>query len=186
SIKLKNAHKTDPENRIRDDSAALCKEENLICQFDIPNAASALYVEASLSNRTITCSMELLAPSDKKTTKARMNWLVKQFSKLSKKEIDQIRIGAKWPGGAQITWAGITELRDDPICIQTSNKKLVPHRFIVQTVLDMAGKFSGQRTFIEGLEKTVTQFYYTVGENLSTWVPPAPKFEDNPENESLE
>lgn len=183
TIKLKNIHKTDPEKRIKDDSSFLCDKESLICQFDIPRAASILLIEANLANRTVTCSMEMLAPGDKKSTKARVNWLVRQFAKI---EADGIRVGAKWPGGAQVTWSTLIELRDDPNLIQAENVKLVPHRFIVQTVLDLAGKFSGQRTFIENLEKTVAEYYQSVGENLSPWVAPAPKFEDNPAVEIVE
>lgn len=176
TIKLSRNHKSDPEKRIKDDASYLCEKESLICQFDIRRAPSILLVEASLTNRTVICSMEILAPGDKKTTKARVNWLIRQFTKI---ESNGIRIGAKWPGGAKITWKALTELRDDPGLIQTDNTKLIPHRFIVQTVLDLAGKFSGQRTFIEGLEKTVAEYYHTVGENLSPWVAPVPKFENN-------
>ncbi|PHZ86153.1 hypothetical protein CRD36_05640 [Paremcibacter congregatus] len=175
NIKLSRAHKSDSEARLKDDSAFLCEKETLICQLHIPDAASVLTIDASLANRTISCSMEVLAPGDKKTTKARVNWLVRQFAKI---EPGAIRVGAKWPGGSQITWSYLENLRDDPSTIQTENPNLVPHRFIVQTVLDMAGKFSGQRTFIEGLEKTVAEFYHSVGENLTEWVPPAPKFEN--------
>ena len=180
TIKLKNSHRSDPEGRIKDDARSLCEKESLFCQLDIPRAASILLIEASLTNRTVSCSMEILAPGHKKTTKAKVNWLVRQFSKV---EPDRIRIGAKWPGSAKITWSTLVELREDPSIIQAGNTKLVPHRFIVQTVLDLAGKFSGQRTFIEGLEKTVTEYYHVVGENLSSWVAPAPKFEDNTANE---
>lgn len=182
TIKLSKAHKFDPEKRLKDDANTLCKNEALICRFLIPQAASILTVEAKLSNRTITSSMELLAPGDKKSTKAKVNWLVRQ---LAKTENDNIRIGARWPGRTKETWKTLSELRENPNALQTENAKLIPYGFIVQTVLDMAGRFSGQRTFIEGLEKTVTEFYQAIGENLSAWVPPAPKFEEKL-NEELE
>lgn len=174
TIKLMKAHKSDPEKRLKDDAIVLCDKESLICGFDIPRAASLLTVEASLTNRTVTSSMELLAPADKKSTKARVSWLIRQLSKV---EISDIRIGAKWPGAAKDTWGSLEELRENPALLQSENTKLVPHRFIVQTVLDLAGKFSGPKTFVEGLEKTVIEYYHSVGENLSAWVAPAPKFE---------
>lgn len=176
TIKLSKSHKSDPEKRLKDDVSILCDNEDLMCGFDIPSAASLLTVEASLTNRTVTSSMELLAPADKKTTKAKVNWLIRQLAKV---ETNGIRIGAKWPGGAKDTWASLEELREDPALLQTENLKLVPHRFMVQTVLDLAGKFSGPKTFVEELEKTVTEYYHSVGENLSAWVAPAPKFESS-------
>ncbi len=179
-IKLKQDHKSNPEKRLKDDIAAFCDNESLICQFDISNASSLLTVEASLTNRTISCSMELQAPSDRKTTKARVNWLIRQ---LIKADQNGIRIGAKWPRSSKNTWATLEELRDNPNLLQTKNTKLTPHRFIIQTVIDHAGKFSGQRTFVEGLEKTVTDYYHNIGENLTAWVPNPPKIDVNLDKE---
>lgn len=175
-IKLKKNHKTNPVKRLKDDAVILCEKKLLTCELDIPRAASTLSILASLNNRTITCSMEILARGDKKSTKARINWLVKQFSKI---DPTGIRIGAKWPSRAPITWASLEDLKEEPTIIQTDNLKLAPHRFIIQTVLDIAGKFSGQRTFIEALDNTVSNYYHSVGENLTAWVPPAPKFEED-------
>lgn len=176
SIKLSKLHKTDPEKRLKDDVSILCENKSLRCHFVIPSAASLLSVNVSLANRTVTNSMELLAPEDKKTTKAKVNWLVRQLAKV---ETSGIRICAKWPSRANDTWASLEELRENPAYIQTENTKLVPHRFMVETKLDLAGKFSGQKTFIEGLEKSVIEYYHTIGENLSAWVAPAPKFESH-------
>lgn len=179
TIKISKNHQENPEARLKNDISTLCDEESLYCFFEIPNAASNLSVDVSLTNRTVTCSMEIIAPTNKQTTKARVNWLIHQLDKV---DAEGIRIGAKWPTRTKDTWANLSDLRDDPILLQTTNTKLAPHRFTVQTVLDLAGKFSGQKTFVEGLEKSVTYYYHNIGENLINWVPPAPKFETDIEN----
>ena len=116
--------------------------------------------------------MELDAPKEKKTTKARVNWLLRQ---LEKSDPTEIYIKAKWPGRAADTQTSLAELREDPLALDGENAKSTPTRFEVLLVRDLAGRFSGSRTFIEELEKAVPQFYEQVGERLRAWVPYPPK-----------
>lgn len=44
-------------------------------------------------------------------------------------------------------------------------------------IRDLAGKFSGSRTFIELLEQAVPYFYEQVGEKLRAYVAPPPKLQ---------
>ncbi|WP_255199644.1 hypothetical protein [Marinobacter lutaoensis] len=43
--------------------------------------------------------------------------------------------------------------------------------------VDLAGKFSGRKVFIEEVEKAVPHFYQEAGQWLKAWTPPAPKIE---------
>lgn len=57
----------------------------------------------------------------------------------------------------------------------------------VFTSLDLGGKFSGNRVFIEQLESLVPHFYENAGQYLKAWVAPAPRVkrtEKEPEEET--
>ena len=175
TIRLKPSHKADPEQRLKDDCAELVDTQCLQCRFEVPDAASDLHVTADLARRVICCSMEVAAPTDKKSTKARVNWLVRQ---LQKTENTTIQIVAKWPSRVKDTAKTLQALRDDPAVLQCDNPSLVPSKFQVQLVRDLAGKFSGSKTFLEGLNDAVADFYRDAGEHLKVWVAPAPKLAD--------
>lgn len=172
SLKLKKAHRDDPEKRIQDDCGRLLKEHRLYCTLNIPDAASDLDVIVDLKTRHVTCSMCLDAPEDKKKTSARVNWIVRQ---LKKTDDPDVLIRAKWPSKAGDTAEKLTILRENPVALQTDNQKLAPHRFEVMLVRDLAGKFTGRRTFIEHLEQVVPEFYREVGQHLRAWIPSPPK-----------
>ena len=171
-IKLKKAHRDDPAKRLRDDCDQLVKEFRLHCTLEIPDAASDLEVMADLRTRNVTCWMTLDAPDDKKKTSARVNWLLRQ---LKDTDDPDVMIKARWPSRAADTIAKLSVLREDPTALQTENQKSAPNRLDAMLVRDLAGKFTGRRTFIEHVERVVPEFYQQVGQHLRAWVPPPPK-----------
>ena len=72
---------TDPQAWLKDDCETLVNEQVLRCVLDVPHAATDIEVVANLTKRTISCSMKLGAPKDKKRTSARVNWLTRQLTK---------------------------------------------------------------------------------------------------------
>nr|WP_298250706.1 hypothetical protein [uncultured Halomonas sp.] len=171
-VKLPRAHKKDPNKRLVDDCQALASEKRLTTTIQIPNAASDLTVTASLVPRTITCSMKLEAPKDKVKSSAKLNWLLRQIpDSLS----DNFHIKAFRPGRAPETDKPINELKQDPDLIEADNSSTPPSSFEVFYTLDLAGKFQGNRVFIEQLEEAVPFFYEKVGQHLRAWVAPPPK-----------
>ncbi|MBO6504767.1 MAG: hypothetical protein JJ850_05200 [Kordiimonadaceae bacterium] len=182
SQKLKKKHESDPSTRLKDDSSDFVEKQKLEATFKIPDAASDLIVTADLTRRTVSVGMELATPSDKKSTKARANWLLRQLQKSDSK---LIHIVAVWPGRIRDTIVTLEALRKDPDCIQCENPGLVPVKFRPMLVCDMAGKFSGAKTFLEGMNNSVLEFYEDVGEHLRVWVPPAPKLPKQEEPEDV-
>ena len=176
-LKLERKYRESPQERANDDCRRLVDECRLCCTLQIPGAAADLQIAADLQTRTISCAMELEAPRDKKQTKARVNWLVRQ---LTKADDPDIYIRAKWPSKAPDTMETLARVRDNPLALQTTNLKLAPRALEVLMVKDVAGKFSGTRTFIEQLERTVPLFYDQVGQYLRAWqpVPPKPRTEE--------
>ena len=51
---------------------------------------------------------------------------------------------------------------------------MAPTGFEVLMIEDLAGRFSGRRTFIEDLEKVIPEFYEKVGQHLRRWNPSPP------------
>lgn len=171
-LKLSRQHRTDPPRRLHDDCEELVKQRTLSCVLEIPHAAADLHVTADLTTRTIVSSMRLTAPKDKKSTKARANWLARQ---LAKARSDDIYIKAIRPGRAEDTQAPLAEVLNDARVLESSGTNVAPVAFEVFHMLDLAGKFSGSKVFIERLEDAVPYFYEQVGQRLRAWVEPPPK-----------
>ncbi len=171
-LRLSRAHTSDQAQRLRDDCDELVATKSLSSTLDIPDAAAPLVVTAHLGRRTITCSMSLHAPKDRKRASARINWLLKQ---LAGAEPANVFIKASWPGRAPDTHASLAAARENTACLEADNANLAPVAFEVLMVRDLAGKFSGARTFIEGLEDFVPQYYENIGQQLRAWVAAPPK-----------
>lgn len=183
TLKLPRSHTTDQEKRLKDDCEQLVSTHRLLCIIDVPDAAAPINVCADLSHRTISSTMRLAAPKDRKTAQSRINWIVRQ---LVKADSENIFVNAIWPGRAQDTQASLAELRENPQLLRVDNIALVPQYFDAVMVRDLAGKFAGPRTFIEHLEEIVPNFYEQVGQHLRTWVAPPPKLVERGETSAEE
>ncbi len=177
SLQLKTKERGDPEHRLSVDCQTLAQKHLLTATLEVPDAAASIEVIADLARRTLCCSMRVAAPGDKKSTKPRINWLLKQ---LPKENTEGIQVTAEWPGRAMDTSVPLSALREDPNSIIGDNASRVPSWFKVSLVRDLAGKFSGAKTFIEATEETIPDFYRRVGERLKAWVPTPPKLQERP------
>ncbi|MDZ7640953.1 MAG: hypothetical protein U5J62_02835 [Desulfurivibrio sp.] len=171
-LKLPRAHSTDPVARLKDDCEVLAKDRILKCILEIPNAATDVEVVADLTKRTIICSMKLAAPQDKKRATARVNWLARQ---LVKADPEGMFIKALRPGRAEETQAPLAAVLADPAVLDSSNSTVVPNAFEIFYMVDLAGRFGGNKIFIDELETAVPRFYEQAGQKLRAWVPPPPK-----------
>lgn len=177
-LRLSRTHRTNPQQRLRDDAESLVKNKTLTCDLEIPDAAADLHVTADLAKRTIVCSMRLSAPQDRKRTNAKVNWLRHQLDRgepTSPRDIKDIYIKAVRPGRAQDTQALLTDVLESPDALSSGATDVVPQAFEVFYMVDLAGKFSGNKKFIEELEKVVPHFYEQAGQRLRAWVAPPPK-----------
>jgi len=179
SVKIQRKLADDPTNRLKSGIAELVDSHVLSATLQVPNAAADIEVSASLGPRTISASMLLKAPSDRKSTSARVNWLLRMIGE----DDDRLLVRAHWPGRTPPTTKPLAELRDAPDAIQADNPSVTPHGFEV-ILLERTGKrFSGRKTFIEDLERIVPDFYDLVGSNLRAWQPSPPKPVRTPESE---
>ncbi|WP_019021524.1 hypothetical protein [Thioalkalivibrio sp. ALE23] len=182
-LRLSRTHRTDPQARLKSDCELLACEHVLRCELDIPHAAAELHVEANLEKRVIVTSMRLDAPKDKKKTSARVNWLRRQLDNV---ESEGFFVKAIRPGKAEATQAPLGLVLEDPEHLESENTDAVPTAFEVRYVTDQASRFSGNKVFIEELERAVPHFYEQVGQRLRAWVPPPPKMKSDPVNSASE
>jgi len=171
-LKIGRAHAKNPAKRLKDDSEKLAAEHKLEVILNVPNAAADLDVTADLYGRSIFCGMRLTAPKDKKSASARINWLLRQLSDC---ETNNFWIKAIRAGRASDTDARLADVIAEKSCLNADDSVAVPTAFEVFYMLDLAGRFSGSRVFIEELEKAVPHFYEQVGQFLRAWVAAPPK-----------
>jgi len=163
---------------------ALCNDKRLTSQIVVPHAAAPMNIVADLSCRVITCEMMLYAPEDRKSTKARVNWLTRQIPVGEDGGDARVWIQARRRGGSAETAKTLSALRDDPIAIDDdSTANTPPTSFVIWMEADDARAFGGKRKFVEQLETLVPTFYEHVGQHLKAWVPPAPKVKREVEEE---
>ncbi|SLN39419.1 hypothetical protein [Roseisalinus antarcticus] len=161
----------DPAARLKSLIDHLVARHTLSSVFRVPHCASDIDVCVDLARRTIAVSMSLKAPTDKKSTKARINWLLRMLPE----DDERLLVRAHWPGRGAPTTKDVRTLRDDPSVIQNDNADATPHSFEVLLVENLGKRFSGRRTFIEDIERVVPSFYDLVGVNLKAWQMPPPK-----------
>lgn len=176
TIGLSRAHSGSSSKRIEDDAAILSKDQELRAKYNVPDAASPITVIANLKGRTIDVSMQLPAPMDRKSTVARVNWLLRQLPK----DGEELHIRTYWPRRTKATQASLESIRENPSVLQIEDRSLAPTSFEVKLVRNAVGRFSQPKRFVEELEEVVRRFYEQVGQRLKRWQPAAPKIAETP------
>ena len=173
-LRLSRRHQAESETRVADACHEFVDSHELHSSFIVPNAAGDIEVRANLQRRTITCAMKLDAPGDRKRATARINWLARQLRGVDPADIE---LRAFWRGRAGPTQASLSEVLTDPRSLEGGRTGTAPTSFEVSIVKDLAGRFSGRKTFVEDLEKLVPEFYERIGQRLRPWTPPPPPIE---------
>ena len=170
-VKLNRAERDDPTEFINRVLDGLSDEQVLEIEYLIPDGVSSLKVSADLRGKTLTSSMTIGAAEDRKTAKARVNWLLRQ---LAKTHDDGIHIKAAY-GRREDLQAGLAKVREDPAVLGREDPKICPKRFEVKLISDLGKRMEGPKTIVQALETHVPEFYTQVGQYLRPWVPSAPR-----------
>ncbi len=172
SERIKRAHQSDIALRDKEALEVLRDTQCLKAVFDVPNAAAPLEICADLKRRTIDIGMTLSAPRDRKTSKARANWLLRQ---INTDQIDDLHVRMTWPGRSEDTQFTIKELLEDVSICEVGKENLQVLSFFIFNAKRLGARFTQQVNFITDLETVVPQFYQDVGQSLTEWRPSAPK-----------
>ncbi len=175
SFRLARKYRHNSTVRLKDACDALVASNELCSSFIVPNAASNIEVIVNLQRRTISCSMKLSAPGDRKRASARINWLLRQLRAV---DGNDVIIRTYWPGRSSHTQALMPEVRNDTACLENERAGLAPASFEVLILKDLGGRFSGRRTFIKDLERLIPEFYDRVGQHLRNWSAPPPSIDE--------
>jgi len=172
-IALGRKQKKSPEAKYNEYVETLIKRYRLADDFSIPNTAGDIHLETDLRRRTITISMALDPPQDKKRPTAAINWLTRQ---LKKHELPNVLITCQWPRKTPGTTINLQQAIEFPEDLVPENVKELPTKLEVRRVVDLAGRFRGAKTLVEDCEKEFVAFYKNIGQNLTPWTPPPPKY----------
>lgn len=171
-VKLSRKHQESGAEWLKDGCSELAENRTLSCALHVPDAANDMNIVADVALRTITCSLRLAAPKDRKSTKARVNWLVRQ---LKESKGEELQIRAIRSGKAHNNMKPVAVLRENPQSLEISNPDIVPTAFEVVLTRDLAGRFAMSQKFIEELEAAVPAFYDAAMQYLKAWQAPPPK-----------
>ena len=174
--RLSRRHRSDAILRAKDELTNLRETNQLVVVLDIPDAAARLEVVADISRRSVDVGMTLRAPEDKKSTKARVNWLMRQ---IKVDDRDDLHIRLLWPGKNEPTQHTLAELRQNVELAGEGKEHLAPHSFHLFTSKRLGGRFTQQVNFIVDLEQCVPDFYRDFGSSLVAWKKAAPKIKDD-------
>lgn len=172
SEKLPRKHQNDPTQRQKDELRILREAQQLRCQLQIPGAAAPLEIVADIQRRCIDVGMSLRAPEDKKTTKARVNWLLRQ---IKTENLNDLHFRLLWPGTSEPTQFLVHDLKENVDICDEGKQHLVAHGFQVFVSKRLGGRFTQQVNFISDLEECIPAFYGEVGSGLTVWKKPAPR-----------
>ena len=176
AVRLSRAEKTDPAVFVGRVLTGLCEKNELSIAYVIPDGVSDLLVRVDLRAKSITSSMTLAAPSDRKTAKARVNWLLRQLAKTPTDNAhDDVHIAAIYARRRQNTQASLSKVREDPGVLAKEDPKVCPTAFEVKLITALGRRMDGPRTIVQALEAHVPDFYSRVGQRLKPWVASAPK-----------
>lgn len=173
--RLPKKHRNDPAQRRKDDMLSLREDAQLRSVMEIPDAAAPVEVVADIARRTIDIGMTLRSPEDRVSSKARVNWLLRQIRSES---TDEVYVRLTWPGRSETTQFSLKELIADPSICEKDKNGLQVTRFHVFIARRLGAKFTQQTNFIKELEDVVPEFYREIGQNLQEWRKTAPKIKE--------
>ncbi len=172
SEKLPRKHAGNPAQRLKDELGDLRERHCLNCTLTIPDAAAPIEVTADIMRRSVDVGMTLRAPDDKKSTKARLNWLLRQIKSA---DTDGLFIRMLWPGGSEPTQYAVADLQGTPDLASEGKEHLTSHGFHIFLSERLGARFTQQTNFISELERIVPKFYGETGANLVAWMRKAPQ-----------
>lgn len=174
--RLPKKHKADPAQRRKDELQILREDGQLMSFLDVPDAAAPVEVVADIRRRTIEIGMSLRAPEDRVSSRARVNWLLRQ---IKTDKTDDIFVRMTWPGRSESTQFQLSELISDPTVCEKDKNGLQVTKFHIFISRRVGAKFTQQVNFIKELEDVVPFFYREIGQNLQEWRKPPPKIKSD-------
>ena len=170
SISASRSNLANPGAWVEQEAKRFTAEKMLSFELDVPNAASKILVESDFLRRAVRVSMKLMAPTDRNSNSARLNWLLRQ---LAKSEKSKIIIRCITRGKSQNFGAMADEINPKSDEIRDLGEIV---SFQIEMSTDLGARFNSRKKFVESLEEIVPDFYNNIGQYVQAFVPPPPKY----------
>jgi len=157
-------------------TAVLCEglvdSGQLSATLRVPGAASDMDVVADLRARQIVVAATIEAPGDKRG-KGSVSWLTRQLrSAHPDTVVESYALRASTPATATLAQA----LEDPAVLLTDGQNDIAKFHVLRRTEAGQAGKSGGKKPgFIDTVNRSIDTFYATVLQQITPWVPPAPK-----------
>jgi len=140
--------------------------------FKVPNTAGNLTVTADLRSSQILTEMKLDAPKDKKD-KGSIGWLVRQLSDSPKSlVVEAYRSGSRTPISASLEEV----LYDLSVLLDEERNDINKFRVTLYSPAGKSRRSTGKSIgFTDSVDNAIDIFYATIMQQISPWVPSAPK-----------
>ena len=170
---------SDPTLRSQLLVSELCSAGKLAGSIKIPDAVAALDVCVDLRAGQITCSVDIAAPREGRST-TRVNWLVRQLKDAP--ETTRLEAFAMHGRGASSA-ALLRDVRSDAgLLIADSKKDLRAFRVAVVSPMGLK-RGNGRGSFIDSVIKSTDDFYTHVLQRMKAWSAAPPRIRQEGEVE---
>lgn len=176
SEKISRKNKVDGASRAKDELNWLREKHQLRAELEIPDAAAPITVIADINRRSLDVGMTLRAPDDRVSTKARINWILRQ---VKTDRLEDLYLRIMWSRKVDYSQYLISDLRNNIEIALDGDNKVAPSSFHIFYSKNSGGRFAQQANFISDLEELVPAFYGEVGASLVACQKRAPKIKDD-------
>lgn len=165
TLRLSRDH-WDQQTRLAEDTAEFVASNRLHAEFEFAAAELPVEVIADAGRRNIIFRLSVGAPLNRQRYGARLRWLLNQ---LPEETTMPITINLIWDRGLRSS-ALLGDLRDDLNAARIDNPS-GPRSFEIVSILDLAARFGGPRTFVPCLEESLSDFFENVARHVRSWQP---------------
>jgi hypothetical protein len=145
----------------------------------VPGAVGSLTVEADLRTRTLSTSVTVDAPRERRPL-TRVKWMTRQL----KQAPGELRLDASFAGARETSSLLLSEAREYPQrVLSATDPKREPRAFTLTLTKPMGTKRGkGEKSFVLETRQQAVDFYRRIVQDLSAWQPSAPKLPDEPDD----
>ncbi len=172
---LRRDEASNPVLRLKAATSAFVLDGNLRGELNIPATAAPTQICADFQKRALTFQIRLKAPADRKSTKARLSWLLRQ---LANTDPSDLHVRLLWPGSSPPTQYPLKKLLDDPDLPNADRPGMAAHGFEVLLVRDLGAKFAQRKLVVSELLASASSFHDRVGARLVEWQARPPKISE--------
>ncbi|MDC0999476.1 hypothetical protein OAS66_09330 [Alphaproteobacteria bacterium] len=172
NVRLSRSQQLDQDQWLKDGCDELIKLQVLSSALEVPDSAGPIEIRADLRTRSIEYKIRLKAPPNRKSTTARVNWLIRQ---IKSDDHTNLYIRAIRPGSSKNTMKPLTEIYANSNVLAFPKYDVPASALEVVKVVDLASKFTGNKKFIEELESGLAWFYDSAVQYLRAWQPAPPR-----------